>query len=67
MDALSLKCMRRWVAQRVLPHIPELSPAFEPNERHKNTLKTAKQQGENQMKRQLCSMSSVPRSERLKS
>jgi len=23
--------MRRWVAQRVLPHIPELGPAFEPN------------------------------------
>jgi hypothetical protein len=59
MDALSLKCMRHWVLQRVLPHIPELGPAFEPNERHKNTLKTAKQQEESQIIDDNC-VASVP-------
>src|SRR5258708_40012006 len=47
------------VAQTASPHITELGPAFEPNERHKNTLKTAKQQEENQMIDDNC-VTSVP-------
>ena len=48
-----------WVAQRVLPHITELGPAFELNERHKNTLKTGEQQEESRMIDDNC-VTSVP-------
>jgi len=60
-EALSLRIYAAQLHKWPLPQITELSPAFEANKRHKNTLKTSKQQEENQMmddnceQHQLCS------------
>jgi len=53
-EALSLKYMRHEFRYAPLPHITEQGTAFEPKERHKNTLKTGKQQAEKQMTYDSC-------------
>jgi hypothetical protein len=58
-EALSLRYMRHRFRYGLCRVLPNLDPAFEPKERHKSTLKTVKQQAENQMIDHSC-VTSVP-------